>query len=192
MKTIYFNAETIVAFHIGRGGRFWNQGHLSFVGEKKIGDFIDDLFWDTDEDGNAIPDAELRTDSGHEVGCTWAEVETGIGRIDIDGDYDTTYTMKLSDVEEDSREWDAIFKADDYDAKQAQLFLRPELAIEELSELADYINEHEDWELVVSDIIERNGWEDETGETYGVCSDGGWEKVVLNEEGKAEVIEDED
>lgn len=191
MKTIYSNAETIVAFHIGRGGRFYNQGHLTFVGEKKIGDFIEELFWDEDENGNAIPDAELRTETGHEVGCTWAEVETGIGRIDIDGDYDTTYTKKLSEVEEDSREWEAIFESDDYDAIQAQLFLRPELAIDKLSELADYINEHEDWELAVSDIIARNGWDDETGETYGVCSHD-WKKVVINDEGKAEVIEDED
>jgi|SRR3972149_1890938 len=38
------NNKTIVAFHIGRGGRFNNQGHLSYIGEKKIGDFTNDLF----------------------------------------------------------------------------------------------------------------------------------------------------
>ena len=33
-----------------------------------------------------------------------------------------------------------------------------------LEELRDYINSHEDWELTVNNVIEYNGWEDETGE----------------------------
>lgn len=41
-----------------------------------------------------------------------------------------------------------------------------------LEQLRDYINEHDDWKLEVSDIIEKNGWVDETGEDYGICSDG--------------------
>lgn len=192
MKTIYFNEETIVAFHVGRGGQFNNQGHLTFVGENKIGDFIEDLFWDTDDKGNALPDAELRKETGNLVGCTWKEVESGIGRIDIDGDYNTTYTMKLSDVEQDSKEWNAIFKAHGYDAEQAQMFLRQELAIDKLQELADYINAHNDWEYSVNDIIEKNGWTDQTDEDYGVCeSCDGFTRVVLNENGDAEVIEEE-
>ena len=35
MKTENQN-QTIVAFHVGRGGRYWNPGHVSFIGEKKI------------------------------------------------------------------------------------------------------------------------------------------------------------
>jgi hypothetical protein len=34
----------IVAFHIGRGGRFNNSGFKSFLGEKSIDEFTDDLF----------------------------------------------------------------------------------------------------------------------------------------------------
>lgn len=41
-----------------------------------------------------------------------------------------------------------------------------------LEELRDYINSHEDWELTVNNVIEHNGWEDETGEEYGICNDG--------------------
>ena len=37
-------ADTIVAFHIGRGGHFHNPGHLSFIGKKLISDFTDSLF----------------------------------------------------------------------------------------------------------------------------------------------------
>lgn len=36
--------NTIVAFHTGRGGRFYNPGHTTFIGEKKISDFTGDLF----------------------------------------------------------------------------------------------------------------------------------------------------
>jgi hypothetical protein len=34
----------IVAFHTGRGGRFYNAGHTTFIGEKKISEFTDSLF----------------------------------------------------------------------------------------------------------------------------------------------------
>lgn len=37
--------NTLVAFHIGRGGRFYNAGHTTFIGEnRKIVEFTDNLF----------------------------------------------------------------------------------------------------------------------------------------------------
>lgn len=36
--------KTIVAFHTGRGGRFFNSGHVTFIGDKPISDFTEDLF----------------------------------------------------------------------------------------------------------------------------------------------------
>jgi len=59
--------------------------------------------------------------------------------------------------------------------------------VKTLAQLVDYINSCDDWSLEVNDIIERNGWEDNTGDAYGVCSDGS-SKVVLNEQGEAELI----
>ncbi len=56
-----------------------------------------------------------------------------------------------------------------------------------LEELAQYINSNEDWQLETNDIISRNGWIDETGEEYGICSNG-IAKAVFNEQGEAEVI----
>lgn len=41
-----------------------------------------------------------------------------------------------------------------------------------LEELRDYINSHEEWDLIVNNIIELNGWVDETSEEYGICNDG--------------------
>lgn len=134
MKTI---KNAIVAFHIGRGGQFNNAGHLSYIGEKKIGDFTDDLFlryknernfskrygYDFRHDGPTILDClndedwdTLETDfgitaeqlgpltyyggNGEEVGLTHEDVKTGIGFIEIDGQYNTTYTCYLKDCGE--------------------------------------------------------------------------------------------
>ena len=57
-----------------------------------------------------------------------------------------------------------------------------------LDQLADYINESNDWQLDVEDIIELNGWHSDCGDTYGVCHDDNGKKVVINEQGDAEVI----
>ena len=57
-----------------------------------------------------------------------------------------------------------------------------------LDQLAYYINESNDWQLDVEDIIELNGWHSDCGDTYGVCHDDKGNKVVINEQGDAEVI----
>ena len=57
-----------------------------------------------------------------------------------------------------------------------------------LYQLADYINDNNDWQLDVEDIIEQNGWHSDCGDTYGVCHDDNNNKVVINEQGNAEVI----
>jgi hypothetical protein len=132
------NTQIIVAFHIGRGGRFHNAGHKSFIGEKKISDFTSDLF-DRFQNENEILDkidstrrpllhekienliSEKNFDalakfgiteedlgeieyyegaSGSIVGLTQTECESGVGRINIDNDYDTTYTCLIEDCNE--------------------------------------------------------------------------------------------
>lgn len=41
-----------------------------------------------------------------------------------------------------------------------------------LEDVRDYINTHDDWEMVVNRVIEQNGWHDDTGDAYGICNDG--------------------
>jgi hypothetical protein len=103
--------NTIVAFHVGRGGRFHNAGFKTFIGEKKISDFTDDLFIKDRENGKFCT-PEYTDGGGNPVGLTVKEAETEIGIIDIDGGYNTTYTNFLSDCDEneikliiESREW---------------------------------------------------------------------------------------
>lgn len=57
-----------------------------------------------------------------------------------------------------------------------------------LEELRDFINENENWNLEVTNIIEKNGWKDETGETWSVCSDGK-RRIILDDNAKAEIID---
>lgn len=132
--------KIIVAFHIGRGGRFNNQGFKTFIGEKKIGDFTDNLFLEFQNQNNfknrfgydktygseqkcivdLITDKNFdeleekfgisELDLGHEiyidsngnsVGLYQYDVESGIGCIDIDGAYNTTYTCLIEDCDEE-------------------------------------------------------------------------------------------
>lgn len=152
--------KTIVAFHIGRGGRFHNQGHLSFIGENKIGDFVHDLFLNFEnekdfsnrfgfdstggEDQKSILDLITDRDfdqlkekfgitelmlgleqyydgGGNPVGLTVMEEESGIGTINIDNDYDTTYTIYLEDASEN--EIEAIRKYQGYKGSEVESFL---------------------------------------------------------------------
>lgn len=140
-----FAETTIVAFHIGRGGHFHNAGFVAFIGEEKIGKFIDALFprfelqqqclkevkekfteyfWANAEiDGRKDMESyftDLITDEqfdkleevfgiskddlgdvlyydavGHEVGLSESDVQEGIGSINIDNEYNSTYTRHL-------------------------------------------------------------------------------------------------
>ena len=91
--------KTIVAFHIGRGGIFYNPGYISFIGEKTISDFVDNLFLSEEEE-----EKEFLDGNGNSVGLTLADVESGIGTINIDGGYDTTYTCYLTDCSDSELE----------------------------------------------------------------------------------------
>lgn len=68
-------------------------------------------------------------------------------------------------------------------------WIDPEIIIEEqgistMEELAEYINESEEWPIDVEAIIEENGWVSDCGTEFGVCHDAS-QKVVINDEGKA-------
>ncbi|MDR1561109.1 MAG: hypothetical protein LBS23_02010 [Holosporaceae bacterium] len=100
--------KTIAMFHISGGGG--NRNELSFVGFDPISecsDFETELYL-RDDEGNIVdsfdeaePHYEWTNSQGNGVGLTYEEYESGIGRIDIDGDYDTTYTVYVEDMDED-------------------------------------------------------------------------------------------
>ena len=89
-KILEENKDLIIAFKLGRGGHYHNSGFLSYIGEKNINDFTDDLFLNEEEtfwtDGNGNELLEVDND--------------GTGKINIDNGYDTTYACKVSELDE--------------------------------------------------------------------------------------------
>jgi len=87
------NKRRIVAFHIGRGGRFYNSGFKTFLGENEISDYTTDLFFNEET-------KQYLNGNGEEVGLSEQDVASGVGVINIDNEYDTTYTVKIKDLDE--------------------------------------------------------------------------------------------
>lgn len=117
------NNETMAIFHIGRGGRFNNGGHLEFIqlgtiddAERLLGDnvFVKDEREDDTELLRALREEEADAEQIAEVEARIAadeyrepyyvdgggnEVgEVGGGHYDFDGAYDTLYVSRLDDL----------------------------------------------------------------------------------------------
>lgn len=115
-STILEEAQNVkVRFHIGRGGRFHNAGHKTYVGTVNS---LSDCFGDSgiiseDENGTPLPDSEWQLmDSGGTVvlsGRDEIEAETGI--LDWDGEYDTDIVRYLSECDDD--EYQMILDAEE-------------------------------------------------------------------------------
>lgn len=105
MKRVKDDAsDTILHFHKGRGGRFYNAGHLTYEGvyDKGLADFAF-THGATEYDGYLIDEA------GNYLGD--ARADDNVGILDWDGDYDTDYFVYLSEVEFDDRWYNAIISA---------------------------------------------------------------------------------
>lgn len=116
--TINYSENTILCFHIGRGGRFHNPGHLTFEGTKKITETSDfsNLYppkFKNGKDDLKTLKAEWLDEIGNSVELTNEMIKSGVGRINIDNEYDTTYTTYLSDLNEIQIE--AIIEAKPWD-----------------------------------------------------------------------------
>lgn len=100
------NASTyIVAFHIGRGGRFHNQGHKSFMPHiKQLSDCFSEscIIFQEDEEGNPLPDEQwqLIDGGGNVILEGRANIESTTGILDWDGEYDTDIVKTIADCNE--------------------------------------------------------------------------------------------
>ena len=125
--------NTIVAFHIGRGGNYNDAGYLTFLGVNPISYYTNDLFVGYinayrvfkllgdrenlkekyyeaiggDKAAQHLFDRlglslgkEIYLDSaGSPVGLSLAQESTGVGVINIDNEYDTTYCKYLINID---------------------------------------------------------------------------------------------
>lgn len=118
--------QLFVRFHIGRGGRFNNQGHLSFVNEDNFQDLISACKDDANLfEVNSVYDEETDTekdlpeeewylyDAGNKIlvqGRDAMEADTGC--LDWDGEYDTDYVKTTDELNDKEIEclWEAYCK----------------------------------------------------------------------------------
>ena len=112
--TVFEEAQNIkVRFHIGRGGRFHNAGHKTYVGTvNDLSDcFGDSFIISEDENGKTLPDSEwqLMDGGGNVILSGRDEIESETGILDWDGEYDTDIVCYLTDCDE--RECQLIFDA---------------------------------------------------------------------------------
>jgi len=97
----------IAMFHIGRGGRFHNSGYLTFTGFRRIDECNDwgESFINNRDEKQRFCKPYMVAGNGHlllDADELKIAMETGIGRLNFDYDYDTTYTTytnNLNDVE---------------------------------------------------------------------------------------------
>lgn len=98
--------NTIVSFHVGRGGRFNNPGHLYFLGQMDIQQLLTlcdnsrnhTFYYDRDKAGRFIPPAYFDS-NGNKI-ITMKQVETGVGYLEWDTTYNTDYAIRLEDCDE--------------------------------------------------------------------------------------------
>jgi hypothetical protein len=116
--------KTIVAFHIGRGGRFNNQGHVRYIGEMNIEHFVRRgnhiFFHNRDERGRFCKPYYADLNGNHLI--FEEEAATGVGVLNFDNDYDTVYCKHIEDCSE--RELQLITESIDYKSPEVQEFLK--------------------------------------------------------------------
>lgn len=111
--------ETILYFHVGRGGMFNNGGHCTYKGTKNIGEVLSlcdsgnrwSYIRERDEKGRfCVP---YYVDQNGNFLIDVKDVESGVGKLDWDTIYDTDICFKISQCDQNdlkiilnSNEWD--------------------------------------------------------------------------------------
>lgn len=98
------SSKIIVAFHTGRGGRFYNPGHVSFIGEKNFQDLIslnsNNLF-EQNRDKKGRFCKPYMTDCSGKVVVEPGHIQDEVGCLDFDGSYDTDSCGYVEDCTEE-------------------------------------------------------------------------------------------
>lgn len=98
--------RTVVHFHIGRGGRFHNPGHKTFVGVEDMHPSESSIVFEQDEDGKPLPDEDwvLVDGGGSELMRGKANILARTGRLDYDGEYNTDIFKYIEDCNDEEVE----------------------------------------------------------------------------------------
>jgi len=94
--------NTIVAFHIGRGGRFNNAGHLTFRGVYTLAEVMN---LREESHGTFYNDKDITsphyTDHNGNYLISKADLDSGVGKLEWDTHYDTDYTIYARDLNDE-------------------------------------------------------------------------------------------
>jgi hypothetical protein len=95
--------NTILAFHIGKGGHFNNGGHLTFRGQYTIEEIMNlraesrwHFYQDRDNKGRFTSPHYVDHNGNYLI--SEKEVQSGIGKLEWDYTYDTDYTTYAKDL----------------------------------------------------------------------------------------------
>lgn len=114
----------IVAFSIGRGGRFYNGGHITYIGEKNFQDLIyirsNDLFERNRDEYGKFCKPYLADASGNVVSDDDYK-NSLVGTLNFDNEYDTMTAMYIEDCGDETLE--IIAKSYEYKSPELRAYL---------------------------------------------------------------------
>lgn len=115
----------IVAFQIGRGGRFNQSGHSSYIGEKDLQDLIsmnsDRLFVSNRDDNGRFVKSRLLDESQNIIVENEDLLHSLVGTLNFDNDYDTFKACYVDDCSEE--ELDLISKSNSFKSQELKDYL---------------------------------------------------------------------
>lgn len=136
----------VVAFHIGRGGRFYNAGHRSFIGEKNFQELIEDslnflVYRDRDDKGRFCK--PFYTDASGNVIVEPDDMNNEVGRLNWDNQYDTDVACYLDECTD--FELEEIATSGQWVSPEAQEYIVKRL--EGHDSALEYISHLEGWDV---------------------------------------------
>ena len=172
--------NSFAAFHIGRGGKNFQPGHIEYLGPNNICYYLgsNKIF---PPESAEDPAAEWTDCDGNGVELTNEMTRTGIGRINIDGQFDTTYTMRVGEIMPNSPEWEALLQAGTPEAYETMYTALNPSDNRTLASLGEFLLAvPEAWNPdFIKNFCEAAGWswydygtETWPGDYFPVCSDG--------------------
>ena len=115
--------KIIVAFHVGRGGRFNNAGHKTFIGEKNFQDLIDlnfeHLFVQNRVNGKFSK--PYLTDLNGTIIVDSDDINNEVGFLEFDTIYDSDYCKYIEDCSDE--ELLVIANSDEYKSFELEQYL---------------------------------------------------------------------
>jgi hypothetical protein len=106
----------------------------------------------------------------------------------LNGGENVDYTMTLEEAESVKEDFERVIREEKLEWASVGIDEREVPVFDTLQDVADYYNESEEFVTpYIEELIESKGWVSDCGTQWGICHSD-TQKVVINENGEAEVI----